>query len=100
MGYKFSLVLSREITDDESVLLKDAGCSIEAVRIPALEHNNYLNIAVTLYGAELGGYIRNAVGNRDEELHFIGKTYANLPPTPRQTVILGPRTWAGAVPRI
>jgi hypothetical protein len=27
VGYRFSLVLSREITDDESVLLKDAGCS-------------------------------------------------------------------------
>ncbi len=65
-----------------AALLKDAGCSVEAVRIPPLEQNNYLNIAVTLYGAELGGYIRKAVGDRDEELHFIGKTYANLPPTP------------------
>lgn len=27
MGYKFSLVLSREITDDESVILQEAGCS-------------------------------------------------------------------------
>jgi hypothetical protein len=27
VGYKFSLVLSREITDDESAILKDAGCS-------------------------------------------------------------------------
>lgn len=26
MGYKFSLVLSREITDDESAILRDAGC--------------------------------------------------------------------------
>ena len=63
-------------------LLRDAGFSVEAVRIPALEQNNYLNVAVTLYSAELGGYIRKAVGNRDEELHFIGKAYANLAPTP------------------
>lgn len=27
MGHKFSLVLSREITDDESALLQDAGCN-------------------------------------------------------------------------
>ena len=27
MGYKFTLVLSREITDDESVVLKEAGCT-------------------------------------------------------------------------
>jgi hypothetical protein len=27
VGYKFSLVLSREITDDESVILQEAGCS-------------------------------------------------------------------------
>lgn len=65
-----------------ATLLKDAGCSVEPVRIPALEQNNYLNIAVTLYSAELGGYVRKAVGNRDDELHFIGKAYANLPPTP------------------
>ena len=63
-------------------LLKDAGCSVEAVRLRALEENNYLTIAVTLYSAELGGYIRKAVGTRDEELHFIGKAYANLSPTP------------------
>ncbi len=67
---------------EAAALLQAAGCSVEAVRIPAFEQNNYLNIAVTLYSAELGGYIRKAVGNRDEELHFIGKTYANLTPTP------------------
>ena len=65
-----------------AALLKDAGCLVEEVRIPALEQNNYLDIAVTLYCAELGGYIRNAVGTRDDELHFIGKAYANLAPTP------------------
>jgi len=27
VGYKFTLVLSREITDDESVVLKEAGCT-------------------------------------------------------------------------
>jgi hypothetical protein len=27
MGHRFSLVLSREITDDESAALKEAGCS-------------------------------------------------------------------------
>lgn len=27
MGYRFSLVLSREITEEESVLLQDAGCA-------------------------------------------------------------------------
>jgi hypothetical protein len=26
VGYKFSLVLSREVTDDESAILRDAGC--------------------------------------------------------------------------
>lgn len=30
MGYKFSLVLSRDITDDESAILKESGCA-EAV---------------------------------------------------------------------
>ena len=30
MGYKFTLVLNREITDDESAALRDAGC-VDAV---------------------------------------------------------------------
>jgi aspartyl-tRNA(Asn)/glutamyl-tRNA(Gln) amidotransferase subunit A len=63
-------------------LLKDAGCTVEAVRIPALEQNNYLDPAVVLYGAELGPYVRRFVGDRDAELHFIGKLYATAPPPP------------------
>lgn len=62
-------------------LLKDAGCIVEPVRIPTLEQNNYVDTAVVLYGAELGRYVRRFVGDRDAELHFIGKIYANLPPT-------------------
>lgn len=34
-------------------LLRDAGCFVEAVRIPVLEQNNYFDPAITLYGAEL-----------------------------------------------
>jgi aspartyl-tRNA(Asn)/glutamyl-tRNA(Gln) amidotransferase subunit A len=63
-------------------LLKDAGCIVEAVRIPELEQNNYLDVAVTLYGVELSRYVRPFVGEREAELHFIGKAYVNLqPPT-------------------
>ena len=39
MGYKFSLVLNREITDDESVLLKDAGCSAAVFGTDSLPTN-------------------------------------------------------------
>jgi aspartyl-tRNA(Asn)/glutamyl-tRNA(Gln) amidotransferase subunit A len=62
-------------------LFKDAGCLVEGVRISALEQNNYLDPAIVLYRAELERYVRRFVGDRDAELHFIGKTYANLPPT-------------------
>jgi aspartyl-tRNA(Asn)/glutamyl-tRNA(Gln) amidotransferase subunit A len=60
-------------------LLKDVGCDVEAVRIQALEQNNYFDTAITPYGAELGRYVRRAVGNREAELHFIGKIYASSP---------------------
>jgi aspartyl-tRNA(Asn)/glutamyl-tRNA(Gln) amidotransferase subunit A len=60
-------------------VLRDAGCDVKAVRIPLLEQNNYLDPAIVLYGAELGRYVRQAVGNREAELHFIGKTYASWP---------------------
>jgi hypothetical protein len=39
VGYKFSLVLNREITDDESVQLKDAGCSAAVFGTDSLPTN-------------------------------------------------------------
>jgi aspartyl-tRNA(Asn)/glutamyl-tRNA(Gln) amidotransferase subunit A len=60
-------------------LLRDAGCDVEAVRIPILEQNNYFDPAITLYGAELGRYVRRFVGDREAELHFIGKIYVSAP---------------------
>jgi aspartyl-tRNA(Asn)/glutamyl-tRNA(Gln) amidotransferase subunit A len=60
-------------------LLRDVGCSVEAVQIPILEENNYFDPAITLYGAELGRYVRRFVGDREAELHFIGKIYVSSP---------------------
>jgi aspartyl-tRNA(Asn)/glutamyl-tRNA(Gln) amidotransferase subunit A len=60
-------------------LLRDEGCEVDAVRIPLLEQNTYFDTAILLYGAELGRYIRRAVGNREAELHFIGKIYVSSP---------------------
>jgi hypothetical protein len=39
VGYKFSLVLSRQVTDGESVLLKDAGCSAAVFGTDSLPAN-------------------------------------------------------------
>lgn len=39
MGHKFSLVLSRQITDDESVVLKEAGCGSAVFATDALPTN-------------------------------------------------------------
>jgi Asp-tRNA(Asn)/Glu-tRNA(Gln) amidotransferase A subunit family amidase len=64
---------------DAAKLLRRIGCEVEAVRIPLLEENNYFDPAILLYGAELGRYVRRAVGNRVSELHFIGKTYVTSP---------------------
>ncbi|HMH01741.1 MAG TPA: amidase [Terriglobales bacterium] len=60
-------------------LLKDAGCEVEPVRIPLLEQNNYFDPAILLYGAELGRYVRRFVGDREAELHYIGKIYVTSP---------------------
>ena len=60
-------------------LLRNAGCDVKAVRIPLLEQNNYFDPAILLYGAELGRYVRRAVGDREAELHFIGKIYVSSP---------------------
>jgi aspartyl-tRNA(Asn)/glutamyl-tRNA(Gln) amidotransferase subunit A len=60
-------------------LLRDVGCDVAAVHIPLLEQNNYFDPAILLYGAELGRYVRRAVGDREAELHFIGKIYVSSP---------------------
>jgi aspartyl-tRNA(Asn)/glutamyl-tRNA(Gln) amidotransferase subunit A len=64
---------------DAADLLRDAGCEVEAVRIPVLEQSNYFDPAITLYSAELGRYVRRFVGDREAELHFIGKIYVSAP---------------------
>lgn len=60
-------------------LLKGEGLDVNPVRIPLLEQNNYLDPAIVLYGAELGRYVRRAVGDRTAELHTVGNTYASWP---------------------
>src|SRR5277367_3450799 len=55
------------------------GCDVEQVRIPLLGQNNYFDPAITLYGAELGRYVRRFVGDREAELHYIGKIYVPSP---------------------
>jgi aspartyl-tRNA(Asn)/glutamyl-tRNA(Gln) amidotransferase subunit A len=67
---------------DAADLLKLLGCDVEPVRIPSLEQNNYLDPGFTLFGAELGRYVRRFVGNRAAELHAIGKTYESWPDPP------------------
>jgi aspartyl-tRNA(Asn)/glutamyl-tRNA(Gln) amidotransferase subunit A len=64
---------------DAAELLKKLGCDVEQVRIPLLEQNNYFDPAITLYGAELGRYVRRFVGDREAELHYIGKIYVTSP---------------------
>lgn len=45
MGYKFALVLNREITDEESAILKDGGCSAAVFGTDSLPTN--ASVAVT-----------------------------------------------------
>jgi cell division septation protein DedD len=39
VGYRFSLILSREVTDEESAILKEAGCSAAAFGTDSLPTN-------------------------------------------------------------
>lgn len=45
MGYKFSLVLSREITDEESAILKEAGCAEAVFGTDSLPTNADVTVA-------------------------------------------------------
>jgi hypothetical protein len=44
VGYKFSLVLSREITEDESVALKEAGCTSAVFATDSLPTNAEITV--------------------------------------------------------
>jgi hypothetical protein len=44
MGYRFSLVLSREISDDESALLVDAGCASAVFGTDSLPTNAQVSV--------------------------------------------------------
>ena len=44
MGYKFSLVLSREITDDESAILQEAGCASAIFATDSLPTNAEITV--------------------------------------------------------
>jgi aspartyl-tRNA(Asn)/glutamyl-tRNA(Gln) amidotransferase subunit A len=59
--------------------LKDVGCEVEPVHIPFLAENNVFDTAALLFGAELGRPLRALVGDRLDELHFIGRFYYDLP---------------------
>jgi aspartyl-tRNA(Asn)/glutamyl-tRNA(Gln) amidotransferase subunit A len=59
--------------------LKDVGCEVEPVHIPFLAENNVFDTAALLFGAELGRPLRALVGDRSDELHFIGRFYYDLP---------------------
>lgn len=39
MGFKFSLILNREVNDDESILLKEAGCGVAVFGTDSLPTN-------------------------------------------------------------
>jgi aspartyl-tRNA(Asn)/glutamyl-tRNA(Gln) amidotransferase subunit A len=67
---------------DAADLLRQVGCDVEEVRIPMLEQNNYLDPGFTLFGAELGRYVRPFVGERVADLHSVGKSYVNWPDPP------------------
>ncbi len=64
-------------------LLRDRGCEVEEVRIPALEQNNLRRYGLLHFmRANWGRYIRGVVGDRRDELHFIGKSYFDVPDPP------------------
>jgi len=44
VGYRFSLVLSREITDEESAVLREAGCSAAVFGTGSLPANAEVNV--------------------------------------------------------
>ncbi len=51
--------------------VKDLGCDVEPVRIPALDQMDYADPAGILYGGEIVPYFRKHVAKREAELHAV-----------------------------
>lgn len=68
--------------------LKDAGCIVEAVRIPALERDFALDVFNRLHVMEMKpAFEEAAAGRRDDELYKMAKTMLSLPDTSMQDYI-------------
>lgn len=68
--------------------LKDAGCIVEPVRIPALERDFALDVFNRLHVMEMKPAFEEATaGRRDDELYKMAKTMLSLPDTSMQDYI-------------
>ena len=59
----------RAVVDRAASRLAELGCHVEPARIPALDYNDWNALTMTLYGAEGGAYLGEAIGARSSELH-------------------------------
>ena len=62
--------------------LKETGCRVEEVRIPALERDSALDVFNKLHVMEMKPAFREAIaGRRDDEIYKMAKTMLSLPDT-------------------
>jgi aspartyl-tRNA(Asn)/glutamyl-tRNA(Gln) amidotransferase subunit A len=65
-----------------SAALKDAGCIVEPVRIPALERDFALEVFSRLHVMEMKpAFVEATAGRRDDELYMMAKTMLGSPDT-------------------
>jgi hypothetical protein len=63
VGYRFSLILSREITDDESAILKEAGCSSATFGTDSLPTNADVTVTKMDFDDTVSPTLADAIQN-------------------------------------
>ena len=61
MGYKFSLVLSREVNDDETAALQEAGCSAASFTTDSLPTNAEITVTKMDFDDTLSSTLAEAI---------------------------------------
>jgi hypothetical protein len=71
VGYKFSLVLSREVTDDESAVLREAGCSAAVFGTGSLPADDAVTVTRLDFDDTVSPSLAEAIGSALEAVKSV-----------------------------
>jgi hypothetical protein len=100
LGHKFSLILSRQISDKESVVLKEAGCGGAVFRTDSLPTNASVTVTRLDFDDSLTPTLAEAIESALEAVKKVADLTVpglSVPAVPKQAAAEGGKVIAGEV---